>query len=490
MQIINNQKRTGNTLVEIIVAVSIFSLIIGSLYSLFASGIELVRDNQARVTALAVANQQVEIIKNLPYDDIGTDGGVPSGTLLQSQVITSNNIPFTVETDIRFVDDEYDNVSPTDLLPVDYKRVQIDVSWPNMTANKAVSLVTSIVPNGIETDEGGGTLWIEVYDPSLETVAPVDGATVTINASTTNPDVAVSALTDTDGRYILLGAPVGVEAYEVIVTKDGYSTDRTYTRDSITNPNPNPANLTVLADQVTTEYFQISQLVDNLTIRMQEDSHKVTICHFSNGDSGNTISVDYSAMDSHLAHSDYTGPCEGGFDETGVPVDTTFTMHGEKTIGTDSEGLPIYKFTDEFNTGSDGEYAATNIETDIYHIVYDEETEGYVISGYSEALPYVALPNTNQKITFELEDYEPYTLLLTVENPDNERLTNASVRVYTDSLSYDYTEIAYQYGQIFLGDLTPQTYNIEITLTDYQTYTGTINVSGNEDQTITLNPSS
>ncbi len=165
-------------------------------------------------------------------------------------------------------------------------------------------------------------------------------------------------------------------------------------------------------------------------------------------------------------------------------------MHGEKTIGTDSEGLPIYKFTDEFNTGSDGEYAATNIETDIYHIVYDEETEGYVISGYSEALPYVALPNTNQKITFELEDYEPYTLLLTVENPDNERLTNASVRVYTDSLSYDYTEIAYQYGQIFLGDLTPQTYNIEITLTDYQTYTGTINVSGNEDQTITLNPSS
>lgn len=488
MTLLKNHQHPGNTLVEILVAVGIFSIIVGSLYALFASGIELVRDNQARVTALAVANEQIEIIKNLPYDDIGTDGGIPDGTLLQTQVITSNNIPFTVQTDIRFVDDEYDNISPTDLLPVDYKRVQITISWPNMTANKAVTLVTSIVPNGIETDEGGGTLWIEVYDPSLDTVPPVDGATVTINATATNPDVAVSALTDSDGRYILLGAPVGVEAYEVSVTKPGYSTDRTYARDSITNPNPNPANLTVLADQITTEYFQISPLVDSLTVRMQEDSHKVTICHFSGGGSGNTISVDYSAMDSHLGHGDYVGPCDGGYDETGVPVDTTFTMHGEKTKGTDSEGLPIYKFSNEFDTGSDGEYAATDIEADTYHIVYDEETEGYVISGYSAPLPYIALPNTNQKITFELEDYEPYTLLLTITNPDAERLTDASVRVYTDSASYDETQIAYQYGQVFLGDLIPQTYNISITLDGYQTYTGTISVSGNEDQTITLNP--
>lgn len=479
--------QSGNTLVEVLVAVGIFSLIIGSLYALFTSGIQLVRDNQARVTALAVANQQIEIIKNLPFDDIGTDGGIPDGTLQQNQEYVSNNIPFTILTDIRFVDDPYDNVSPTDLLPIDYKRVQITVTWPNMTSESPVTLVTSIVPNGIETDEGGGTLWIEVYDPSLETVEPVSEATVTINSTATNPDVDVSALTDTDGRYILLGAPVGVEAYEVSVTKPGYSTARTYTRDSITNPNPNPANLTVLADQVTTEYFQISQLVDSLTIRMQEDSHKVTICH-NDGSGDNVISVDYSAVDSHLAHGDSVGTCEGEVDETGVPVDTIFTMHGEKTVGTDSEGLPIYKYNEEHETGSDGEYAANDIENDVYHIVYDEEAENYVISGYSATLPYAALPNTNQTITFELEDYEPYTTLLTITNPDNERLTAASVRLYTDSLSFDETIISYQYGQVFFSDLTPGTYNISVSLSGYQTYTGTINVSGNEDQTITLTP--
>lgn len=490
MRTYSRHPQSGNTLVEIIVAVGIFSIIIGSLYSLFASGIELVRDNQARVTALAVANQQIEIIKNLPYDDIGTVGGIPDGALVQSQTITSNNIPFTVDTDIRFVDDEYDSLTPTDLLAVDYKRVTVNVTWPNMSSNTPVNLVTSIVPNGIETDEGGGTLWVEVFDPSLETVQPVSGATVTITATATNPDVAVSALTDTDGRYILLGAPVGVEAYEVIVTKDGYSTDRTYARNSITNPNPNPANLTVLADQVTTEYFQISELVDSLTVRMQEDSHKVTICHFSEGDSGNTISVDDSAVGSHRDHGDYLGPCEGGFDQTGVPVDTSFTMYGEKTIGTDSEGLPIYKYNEEHDTGSDGEYAANNIETDVYHIIYDEETEGYVISGYSDPLPYIALPNTNQIVTFELEDYEPYTLLTTVTDPSGGRLTDATVRLYTDSLDYDQTLTAYQYGQVFFNDLIPQTYNVTITLSGYQTYTGTINVSGNEDQTITLSLSS
>lgn len=485
MRILEEPVRSGNTLVEVIVAIGVFGVIAGALYSLFASGIALVRDNQARVTALAVANQQMEIIKNLPYDDIGTDGGVPDGSIAQNETVTYNNIPFTITTSIEFVDDDYDDITPTDPLNTDYKQVQLDITWPNMSSNTPVSLTTSIVPNGIESSEGGGTLWIEVFDPSLETVPPVVGATVTITATDTTPDVSVSEQTDADGRYILLGAPVGIEAYEVVVTKAGYSTAQTYDRDPMTNPNPNPAHLTVLADQVTTEYFQISELVDNLTIRMQEDSHKVTICHFSD-DEGNTISVDYNAMDSHLAHGDYIGPCDESYDDTSDPIDTTFTMYGEKTIGTDGEGLPIYKYNENHDTGEDGEYAATNIETDTYHIIYDEETEGYVIAGYSETLPYIALPNTSQTITFNLADYEPYTALFTVVNSSGERLTEATVRLYDDSLSYDENLITYQYGQAFFNDLTPQTYNVSITLTDYQSYSGTIDISGNEEQTITL----
>ena len=71
------------------------------------------------------------------------------------------------------MDDVYDGVAPSDILSDDYKQVQIDVSWNDASTANPLSLVSAIVPDGIETIDTGGTVWIEVFDPTADPVSAV-----------------------------------------------------------------------------------------------------------------------------------------------------------------------------------------------------------------------------------------------------------------------------------------------------------------------------
>lgn len=438
----NFGRRAGNSIIEIVVTVSIFGILAVALISIVLSGIHTVSENESRVTALGIANERIEIIKNLSYDDVGTIGGIPSGTLLQSEDYERNNRTFTVETDIRYVDDAYDGILPTDTLNTDYKQVTITVNWNDPISDRPVILSTTIVPNGIETNDSGGTLWIEVFDPSTDPLTPVSNATISIQAPSVNPPVSITSKTDTDGRYILPGAPIGVEAYEVTVSKSGYNSTQTYSTDPVTNPTPDPAHLNVLAGEITTEYFQLSQLVDALTIEFIDR-------------------------------------------DTQQPIVTNFSMHGEKTIGTTGEGFPIYKFNNQYTSDAAGTVNLQNIEADIYSIDYNEQTENYVIAGYSSPLPIIALSNTINTVTFQLVPYEQFTLLLNVADSTGTIIPNATVHLYT-ALGYDTTQTTDAYGQSFFADLLPQSYTVDITAEGYLPFTGAVTVNGNENQTLTL----
>ncbi|MCH7859981.1 MAG: hypothetical protein IID14_09860 [Candidatus Marinimicrobia bacterium] len=152
------------------------------------------------------------MIRNLPYLNVGTVeavGGEPAGTIPQVIVITRNGQPYTVRTDIRYIDDPFDGEggisedsvftichippgnpeNPTtlvdvpaalldahiahgdthgpcegqeppgdDLLDTDYKQVRIEVSWPSHNEIRPVLILTFVAPPGVEGGELGGTL--------------------------------------------------------------------------------------------------------------------------------------------------------------------------------------------------------------------------------------------------------------------------------------------------------------------------------------------
>ncbi|EKD43193.1 MAG: hypothetical protein ACD_72C00413G0003, partial [uncultured bacterium] len=385
-----SKSKTGASLIEFIVGFSLVVIFSLAIYGLANSGLKLINDDQNRSTALGLARQQMEQIKNLPYDDVGTVNGVPSGTIEQTQTTVLNGVTFTIRTNIQYIDDTFDDVAPLDTLNTDYKKVRIRVTWDQGDSTTPVALVTNIVPTTIESTATGGTLFIEVFDPTTDPVEPVNNAEVTINAPTLNPPIAITDETDNDGRFILPGATPGIEAYEITVTKPEYSTDQTYTRDLLTNPNPNPAHLNVLAGEVTTAYFEISRKVNLLGV------------HLNNYDTHDNVVVD-------------------------------FQLHGEKTIGTDGDGLPIYKYNQTITPNEGGNAEIHGLEPDLYTIIFDEAAIGYVLAGNDHPLPFLAQSGSADTIELSLAPYEPYTALLTITDQTEALVPNASVTLTPQS---------------------------------------------------------
>lgn len=250
----------GFTLVEVLVGVSILVLAALSLFALFDFTLKVLWENKARAGAQALANQKVEIARNLPFDDIGTVGGIPNGVLTQVEQVMRNNIQYTVTTTVIYIDDPFDGTLggvPEDLLPTDYKRVRIEVAWPFRLSSHPLVFLSDVAPQGIETANGGGTLRINVLDAQG---LPVPQANVHIENTDIVPAVDLDIITGDNGQVLLPGAAASVEGYDVVVTKSGYSTDQTYEVVPVTLPTPIKPPLTVVGGIVTDSTFAIDQL--------------------------------------------------------------------------------------------------------------------------------------------------------------------------------------------------------------------------------------
>jgi type II secretory pathway pseudopilin PulG len=251
----NNALRTrGMSFVEVLVAAAVIALVFGGLVAGFQYALILLTQTRAQTGALALANERIEYVRSLPYDSVGTALGIPSGTIPQNETVILNGITYNRRTFIQYEDSPADGlgVADTNGITADYKTAKVQVSWTQRGTSKSVILVTSIIPKGIESTAGGGTLVVNVFNAIT---APIAGAAVRIlNASATNP-VDVTAYTDATGQVMFPGTPAG-GGYQIIASKPGYSTAQTYTA-TTSDPNPNPANVAVVVSGVSTVNFAI-----------------------------------------------------------------------------------------------------------------------------------------------------------------------------------------------------------------------------------------
>ena len=247
-------KLKGFTLIEALVTIFLIVIIFVGIIGAFVAGMEILIQSKARATALFLANKRMEEIRNLPYKDVGTVGGIPSGVIPQEETTTLNNIEFTIKTTIVYIDNPFDGLAPDDPIPSDYKRAKVKVSWPKMIGGEVI-LISDIAPKGIETTEGGGTILITVLNASGKGVSRAE---VRIKNDQVSPPIDATYLTDDYGNLLLPGAPASFEAYQVWVTKPGYSTERTYSREEIANPKK--PHLSVYEGDLTEVGFAIDRL--------------------------------------------------------------------------------------------------------------------------------------------------------------------------------------------------------------------------------------
>lgn len=252
--IYKNKSGAGFTFIETLVGVSILMIVMIGIYGAFQLGFKVVAQSKARIVATALANQKIETAKNLPYSQIGTINGIPPGNIIENETITKNNIEYTIKTTVGYVDDQFDGTAPADTLPNDYKKIKVKVTWAGFLGGEII-LITDIAPQGLETTEGGGNLLISVFD-ALGIAIPQ--ANIHIINNQTNPTIDVNYQTNNDGQYLVAGAPSSTAAYQITITKSGYSTDRTYGTGEITNPEK--PHTTVIEGKLTEISFSIDQL--------------------------------------------------------------------------------------------------------------------------------------------------------------------------------------------------------------------------------------
>jgi hypothetical protein len=361
----------GFSLVEVLIGVAIFVFLMLGVYGISVSIIRGVAFSREEITISALADQYLEIARNLPYSKVGTLNGNPHGSLpdLPNAVgVELNGNSYQIYYAVSYVDDPSDGtiLAGTDPAPNDYKQIKLYVK--NAATNSTNSFLTNIVPKGLEGLDSGGALAIKIFDAVGQ---PVPGATIQIKNSNIVPAINLTRTSDEQGDWIEVGLPNSDNDYHIVVTKNGYSSDQTYPS-SESNPNPTKPDATIANGQVTQVSFSID-LLSNLTL--------------------NTLNQTCGAI-------------------PGMEL----ALRGSKIIGTSNvkDVPPVLKFYNICTSNSEGQISLNDIEWDNYTPAPADTS--YMIYGSSPVQQIDLLPNTSQIATIILGPSADNSLLVIVKD--------------------------------------------------------------------------
>ena len=254
-------KQKGLTLVEVLVAAALFALLSSGIYQAFVSLSGLAQLSKLKVAAMALAGEQLEIARNLPYNEVGIVDGLPSGKLPYQKTETRGGVLFLVTTTVRNIDDPFDGTiggNPNDLSPADYKLVAVAIECHSCLHYEPITLTTRVAPKNLEIGTGNGAMFVQVIDANGQ---PVSDADVTVTNIISTTTLVIQDTTNNDGLLQLIDLPPGDFAYQVMASKDGFSSARTYASGEGGIVTPISPNATVLAGQLT----QLSLVIDRLS---------------------------------------------------------------------------------------------------------------------------------------------------------------------------------------------------------------------------------
>jgi len=372
-------------LVEVVVASAIFATVAISIYQSFISITSLISASRDKVSAIDLINSEFELIRNLTYGDVGLQGGIPNGVLLATSTVVKDGREFDITRVIRNIDDSFDGIIgslPNDLSPADYKMVQISISCNSCKNPLDFSAVSNISPKNLETASTNGALFIKVFNANGD---PLPLANVHIENASLGVDI--NETTDNDGLLAIVDAPPAQNSYKITVSKNGFTTDRTYA--TTTYPNPLKPEATVLLQQVT----QISFVIDRV---------------------------------SDISLRTITNTC--------LPVpDVPFAISGTKLVATAPD---VYKWSlSNPSTDALGIKNIANVEWDVYSFT---TSPGFYLAGTNPISPISILPNSSQNVDLIMTNDSPAFILVNVKDGSTGLpISGASVSIGSQTLVTD-----------------------------------------------------
>lgn len=442
----NRTREAAFTLIEALVFLFIFTIITTTFYSVFSINTRYTIDVKDRQSSAQIANEKMEIIRNLKYDDIGTIGGIPSGDIPASENVTVDGKTYAVRTFIKYQDDSFDGVYPADTIPNDYKIVKVAVSWAGVGSPvNSVELISRFVPPGMELASGDGVLAINIIDGGGQGVGQ---ALVHIVNSDVSPSVNVTAETDDSGNLMFPGAKASIWGYKLTISKNDYETVETVDPDSV-EYDPIDSHASVVSGSVNTKTVVINKKSD-LNIK----------------------SVDYLGV---------TLPSVG------------FHLKGGRILGTDFSAPPadVYNLDENYSTDSGGEKKLSDISPGQYVISDIGAVSGYTLISVEPVSPITVLPDEEKEVKIKFAKNDENSLVVYVlKDSDDAAIKGATVHL-TNGDGYDATVTTESDG-VAIFPLTaepvfaPGDYNIEIKAEGFQDNNSTATVDNFTAKTVRL----
>lgn len=444
---------SGFTLIEALTMLFIFSLITITFYQVIVLGDNYIIDAKNRLTALSIANQKMETIRNLKYGDIGTIEGEISGNIPQDEDIIEGGRPYHVDNLVEYEDDPLDGLYPSDTAFEDYKKFTTTVSWDNGTKKENVKLVSRFVPAGLEVlNPGDGILFVNVFSDPPD-AQPISGSLIHV----VNPDTGLNEekTTGSDGSVMFMGNTIkdSVQKYQITVSKSGYETVSTLpSYPTFPDYLPKFVNGTVITGSGIPNSVNISQ---NRLANLKVDT------------------VDY--LDQPIAN-------------------IGFHINGGKLIGNaaTADNSPIFNLNTDSSTGSNGEkdFGAISPSSNggSYSINILPSVTQYETISTDPVSPFVLLPGQDTTFKLKLASKTTTSLLVKVVKTIEGEITpvaNANVKLSNNSGSgYDVTQKTAADGTVYFPNTSDVfhsgTYDLKITANGFQDNNSQVTINNNE----------
>lgn len=202
-------REQGFTVLEFVYAAVILLVVAMGVMAVFSYAAQSSQSSSTKVDALNLANERIELIRNLPYDDVGVQDTSGESVEIPGSVQTPDVVgDYTVDTTVTWSRDP-------DTGRAEYKIVEVAVSW---TRGLGGEVTVSSNVFGRSDLVNTGDLSVTVLDN--DTNEPIENARVTITPST---GTARWLRTGEDGEAFF--GYLGMGEYDVVVEYAGYIYD-------------------------------------------------------------------------------------------------------------------------------------------------------------------------------------------------------------------------------------------------------------------------
>lgn len=125
-------------------AVVLIAVCLLGMVQFFASAGDRVMDSETRSLLHQIAAQEIEDIRALPYEDIGTIAGQPSGLIPDVETRTVEGVPVEITREVIYVQDP----SYSGPYPANYRRVTVAVRATDSEELAPMQLSTIVAGGG------------------------------------------------------------------------------------------------------------------------------------------------------------------------------------------------------------------------------------------------------------------------------------------------------------------------------------------------------